>query len=100
LQQGVFETGFFFAGAECIGQPSASGVASLEAAITPSAQWFERKNQAASDNTTTVERAVIPMPASLRIVMMFAQIVRLAIGRSVCFNDFLQRLAWQDASRR
>jgi hypothetical protein len=40
------------------------------------------------------------MAASFRIVMMFAQIVRLAIGPSACFNDFLQRLAWQDARRR
>jgi hypothetical protein len=39
LQQGVFASGFFFAGAECIGQPliSDSGDA-VDSAIDPSAQ--------------------------------------------------------------
>src|SRR4051812_14214124 len=38
LQQGTFSAGFFFAGAECIGQPLISEMDSVEAESAPSAQ--------------------------------------------------------------
>jgi hypothetical protein len=38
LQQEIFAAGFFFAGAECIGQPLISEMNSVERSSAPSAQ--------------------------------------------------------------
>ena len=67
LQHGVFGADFFFAGADCIGQPVISGADSNDGAKAPSAQWFERANHAASARTTINDRtALFRMPEDVR----------------------------------
>jgi hypothetical protein len=65
LQQGVLVAGFFFAGEECIGQEL--DAASETGATAPSAQWFERENQAMSVRTTVNAIIVLPVPFILVI---------------------------------
>ena len=56
LQQGIFAAGFFFAGAECIGQPLISAVDSVERSNAPSAQWLERKVHAPRIKSVTAQQ--------------------------------------------
>ena len=71
LQHGVCVAGFFLAGAECIGQPpvSATGLGSETGSARPSAQWFERQNQAAIAKTAKADRAPLVFALRTRIVL-------------------------------
>lgn len=68
LQQGIFNAAFFFAGDECIGHPPVSGGAgnSRAADANPSAQWFDRQNQAPTTTSAQAKRALFIFPAASR----------------------------------